>query len=97
MSLIMDLIRSELPELYALELKKFTIFDFVYTLASANIDQSVPNLVTIYIFIRSQRVPRGSVVKCLTRNPGVLGLSRTRSSGFFFVGQSLGKTLQSPA
>ena len=29
------------------------------------------------------RVPRGSVVRCLTRNPGVLGSSRTRSSGFF--------------
>ena len=25
----------------------------------------------------------GSVVKCLTRNPGVLGSSRIRSSGFF--------------
>ena len=25
----------------------------------------------------------GSVVKCLTRNPGVLGSSRTGSSGFF--------------
>ena len=42
------------------------------------------------------RVPRGSVVKCLTRNPGVLGLSRTRSSGFF-VGVSLGMTLHSLA
>ena len=41
-------------------------------------------------------VSRGSVVKCLTRNPGVLGTSRTRSSGFF-VGVSLGKTLQSPS
>ena len=29
------------------------------------------------------RVPRGSVVSCLTRNPGVLGSSLTRSSGFF--------------
>ena len=29
------------------------------------------------------RVPRGSVVRCLTRNPGVLGSSLTRSSGFF--------------
>ena len=28
-------------------------------------------------------VPRGSVVRCLTRNPGVLGSSLTRSSGFF--------------
>ena len=43
------------------------------------------------------RVPRGSVVRLLTRNPGVLGSSRTRSSGVFFVGVSLSKTLQSPA
>ena len=28
-------------------------------------------------------VPRGLVVRCLTRNPGVLGSSLTRSSGFF--------------
>ena len=28
-------------------------------------------------------VPHGSVVKCLTRNPGVLGSSCTGSSGFF--------------
>ena len=33
--------------------------------------------------LKSSRVPRGSVVKCLTRNPGVLGSSHTRSSGFF--------------
>ena len=30
------------------------MFDFVYTLASANIDQSVPNLVTIYMAIKSR-------------------------------------------
>ena len=33
------------------------------------------------MFILVTRVPRGSVVKCLTRNTGVP--SRTRSSGFF--------------
>ena len=38
----------------------------------------------------------GPVVKCLTLNPGVLGLSGTGSSGLF-VGVSLGKTLQSPS
>ena len=32
-------------------------------------------------FHRVKRVPRGSVLRC--RNPGVLGSSRTRSSGFF--------------
>ena len=30
----------------------------------------------------------GSVVKCLTRNPGVLGLSRNGSSGGFFTWES---------
>ena len=54
MSLIMDLIGLELLELSALELENFSIFDFVYTLASANIDQSEPNLATIYMPIRSQ-------------------------------------------
>ena len=54
MSLNMDLIGPELSELSALELKKFATFDFIYTLASANIDQSVPNLATIYMPIRSQ-------------------------------------------
>ena len=30
------------------------MFDFVYTLASANIDQSAPNLATVYMPIRSR-------------------------------------------
>ena len=50
----MELIGPELSELSSLELEKFAIFDFVYTLASPNIDQSVPNLATIYMPIRSQ-------------------------------------------
>ena len=36
------------------------------------------------------------MVKCLTRNPGILGSSRTGSSEFF-AGVSFGKTLQSPS
>ena len=44
---IMDLIGLELCDLSALELKN-AIFDFVYTLASANKDQSSQNLVKIY-------------------------------------------------
>ena len=48
-------------------------------------------------FLREHSVVlRGSVVKCLTRNPEVLGSSRSGSSGFF-VGVSLGETLQSPS
>ena len=35
------------------------------------------------IVVSCKGVLRGSVVKWLTRNPGVLGSSRTGSSGFF--------------
>ena len=41
MSLIMEQIKSEHPELFALEFGKMAESHFVYTLASANIDQSV--------------------------------------------------------
>ena len=41
-------------ELFALELGKNATFDFVYSLASTNINQSAPNLVTVNISIRSQ-------------------------------------------
>ena len=54
MSSIMDLIGPEFSELFALEFAKIVESDFVYTLASANIAKSVPNLVTIYMPIRSQ-------------------------------------------
>ena len=48
------------------------------------------------VALNGKRDLRGSVVRCLTRNPGVLGSSRTGSSGFF-VGVSLDETLQSPS
>ena len=54
MSSIMDLIGPDLFELSALEIKKIAIFYFVYTLASANIDKSIPNLATIYMPVRSR-------------------------------------------
>ena len=49
MSSIMDLIGQELRELFALEIANIAESDFAYTLASTNIDQLVPNMVTIYI------------------------------------------------
>ena len=54
MSLIMGQIESENWELFALEFGKIAESYFVYTPASTNIDQSVPNLVTIYMPIKSQ-------------------------------------------
>ena len=45
MSLIMGQIEPEHLELFALEFRKIAEYDFVYTLASTNINQSAPNLV----------------------------------------------------
>ena len=49
----MEQIRSEHPELFALEFGKFAETDFVYTLASPNINQLGLNLVQMYVTIRS--------------------------------------------
>ena len=54
MSSIMELIGRELSELSVLELENLPYLNLL-TLASANIDQSVPNLATIYMPIRSGR------------------------------------------
>ena len=47
MSSIMDLIGPELSELFALEFAKIAEYDFVYTPVSTNVDQLVPNMVTM--------------------------------------------------
>ena len=54
MTSIMGQIEAERPELYALEFGNIAESDFVYTLASTNIDQSAPNLVKMYMTIRSR-------------------------------------------
>ena len=51
MSLIMG--QTEHLQLFALEFGKIAESDFVYTLASTKIDQSTPNLVKMYMTIRS--------------------------------------------
>ena len=50
---IMDLIGAELSELFAFEFAKIAESDFVYTIASTNVDQLVSNMVTIYMTMRS--------------------------------------------
>ena len=54
MSSIMGQIKGEHLELFALEFGKIAETDFVYTSASTNINQSAPNLVKMYVIIRSQ-------------------------------------------
>ena len=54
MSLIMEQIKPKHLELFALEFGKIAETNFGYTLASPNINQSAPNLVKMYVTIRSQ-------------------------------------------
>ena len=54
MSLVIKQIKPENPELFALEFGKIAEIDFVYTLVSPNINQSAPNLVKMYVTIRSR-------------------------------------------
>ena len=49
----MGQIEPEYLELFALEFGKIAEFDFVYTLAYTNNNQSAPNLVKMYVTIRS--------------------------------------------
>ena len=53
MSSTIGQIELEHPELFALEFGKIAESDFVYTLASANVDQLVPNMVFMYVTVRS--------------------------------------------
>ena len=53
MSSIMGQIKPEHMELFALEYRKIAENNFVYTLSSTNINQSAPNLVEVYMTIRS--------------------------------------------
>ena len=50
---IMAQIEAEHPELFALEFVKNFEYDFIYTRSSTNINQSAPNLVKLYVIIRS--------------------------------------------
>ena len=70
MSLIMGQIEPKHQELFALEFGKIAESEFVYTLSSTNIDQSAPNLVKMYVTIRSQM---GSIMDLI--RPELLELS----------------------
>ena len=53
-SVIIKQIEQECPELFVLEVRKIAESDFFYTLASTNINQSAPNLLKMYVTIRSR-------------------------------------------
>ena len=62
MGTIMGQIEPEHQELFALEFGKIAEYELVYTLSSTNSDQSPPNLVKMYVIIRSQISPNMDLI-----------------------------------
>ena len=50
---IMDSIGQDMSELFPFEFAKIAESDFVYTITSTNVDQLIPNMVTVYMTMRS--------------------------------------------
>ena len=63
MSSIIGQIESENWELFAHEFGKIAESNFVYTQASTNIDQSAPNLVKMYMTIKSRMISIMDVIR----------------------------------
>ena len=80
MSSIMGQIESEQPKLLALEFGKIAESDFVFTLASTNIELSSPNLMKMYVSIRS----RMSMIMDLIR-PELYELSALEFENFSYL------------
>ena len=85
MSLIMDLIGPEMSWVICPWIRKFAIFDFVYALPYASIDQSVPNLATIYMPIKSQM--RSIMGQIESKHPELfaLGFGKVAESDFVYT------------
>ena len=85
MSAILGQIESEHLTLFALEFGKIAESDFVYTLNSANIDQSVPKLATVYIAIKSWM---SSIIgQIVSENPELFALEfrKIAESDFVYI------------
>ena len=84
MSSIMDLIGPELFELSALEFEKFPYLT-LFTLSSANIDQPVPNLATIYMPIKSRLSSIQGQIKSEHRELFALEFGKIAESDFVYT------------
>ena len=61
------------------------MFDFVYTLASVNIDQPVPNLATIYMPIKSQMSSILGQIESEHRELVALEFGKIAESNFVYI------------
>ena len=84
-SLIMGQIEPEHPELFALEFRKIAEYDFVYTLASTNINQSAPNSVSMYVTIRSRMSLIMGLIGPELSELFALAFAKNAESGFVYT------------
>ena len=85
MSLIMEQIKPEHLELFALEFGKIAETDLVYTLVSPNINQSAPNLVKMYVTIRSRMSSIMDVIRAELSKLFALEFAKIGESDFVFI------------
>ena len=81
----MEQIKPEHLELFALEFGKIAETDFVYTLASSNINQSAPNLVKMYVTIRSRMSPIMDLIGAKLSELFVLQFAKVAGSDFVYI------------
>ena len=85
MSSSMEQIKPERPELFVLEFRKISESDFVYTLASTIINQSAPNLVKMYVTIRSWMRLRMDLIRPELSELFPLEFAKIAESDFVYI------------
>ena len=93
MSSIMDLIGPELSKLSALEFENLPYLTSFTLLASANIDQSVSNLTTIYMPIKSRMSSIMGQIELEHPELFALEFGKIAESGFVYKYKSIGTKL----
>ena len=85
MSSIMGQIELEYPELFALEFGKIAESNFVYTMASTNINHSAPNLVKMYVTIRPRMSRIMDLIEPKLSELFALEFAKIAESDFFYT------------
>ena len=81
----MEQIKLEHPELFALEFGKIAETELVYALASPNINQSAPNLVKMYVTIRSGMSSIMDLIRAELSKLFALEFAKIAESDFVFT------------
>ena len=85
MSLMLEQIKPEHLELFALEFGKIAETNFDYTLTSPNINHSAPNLVKMYVTIRSRMISVMDIIGAELSELFALEFAKIAESDFVYT------------